>query len=115
MPEGYVPSNNYWLVYDGRVLAISRLRHRLTDALRLEGGHIGYTVRPPERRKGHGTRLLAMTLDKARERGLGRVMVTCDKDNTASARVIRNNGEILESEGPSPRTDRTVQRYWTEL
>jgi predicted acetyltransferase len=115
VPPGYVPSNNYWLVRDGRVLAVSRLRHRLTDALRLEGGHIGYAVRPSERRKGYGTRLLALTLDKARERGLDRVMVTCDKDNFASARIIQKNGGVLESEGPSPRTDKIVERYWIDL
>jgi len=113
--EGYVSQSVFWLVRGGRVLGTSRLRHGLTAKLEVEGGHIGYSVRPSERGKGYATRMLAMTLARARLRGLRRVLVTCDKDNLASARVIRKNGGRLHSEGPSPRTSKTVQRYWIEL
>ncbi len=60
----------FWLVRDGcRVLAQSSLRHHLTPALERFGGHIGYVVRPSERRQGYGTLLLALTLASARARG----------------------------------------------
>jgi predicted acetyltransferase len=111
---GLVPWNEYWLVRDRRIVGSSNLRHRLTPALRVEGGHIGYRVRPGERRKGYGKRLLALTLKKARERDLERVMVTCDKDNVASARIIEANGGRLAGEGASPRTGKRVLRYWIE-
>ena len=43
LPPGCVPSTTFWLVRDGRtILGSSRLRHRLTPDLKLEGGHIGY-------------------------------------------------------------------------
>ena len=115
LPEGHVPQNTYWLVRGGRILGASHLRHRLTEALRDYGGHIGYAVRPCERRMGYGTRLLALTLDKAGELGLGRVLVTCDKDNIASARVIQQNGGRLDSESVSPQTSTVEQRYWIDL
>ena len=51
IPEGFVPHSTYWLVRDGsEVIGVSNLRHRLTKALRFEGGHIGYGVRPTARR-----------------------------------------------------------------
>ena len=114
-PEDRVPSNTYWLVWQGRVVASGRLRHQLTEALRDEGGHIGYDVRPSERRKGYGTLTLKLLLDKARQLDLKRVLLTCDKDNVASAKVIQKNGGKLASESISKKTGKMMQRYWIEL
>ena len=116
LPEGYVPDSTYWLVReDGTVLGVSNLRHRLDAALEDYGGHIGYTIRPSERRKGYGTRLLELTLAKARERGLERVLITCDPENIGSVRVIQKNGGVLASESYSERAKRMTSRYWIEL
>jgi len=106
---GHVPQTTFWLVRGGTtIVATSRLRHRLTPALEQEGGHIGYDVSPSERRKGYGTRLLALTLEKARARGLQRVLVTCDTDNVASARIIQKNGGQLAGEVISARSGKPV-------
>ena len=62
-PEIYVPQTTFFLSDpQGRLLGISRLRHRLNPALEIEGGHIGYAVRPSARRQGCATRLLALVL-----------------------------------------------------
>ena len=115
LPAGWVPASTYWLVRGGRVIGTCGLRHRLTEALRDFGGHVGYGVRPSERGKGYATRMLAMALDKARQLGLKRVLITCDKDNLASARVIQKNGGVLGSESYSPQGGRVTQRYWIDL
>ena len=116
LPDGHVAASTYWLVLGGtEIVGTANLRHALTPHLAHEGGHIGYSVRPSRRRSGHGTRLLAMTLDKARALGLGEGLVTCDKGNTASAGVIGNNGGRLASEVVSRTGDNLVQRYWIEL
>lgn len=120
LPPGYVPSSAYWLVRtapDGatEVMGLSALRHRLTPALEDVGGHIGYGIRPTARRQGYGTRILALTLDRARARGLDRALITCDTTNVASARVIERNGGILASSGLSPQTNTHVSRYWIAL
>ena len=83
--------------------------------LRDFGGHIGYGVRPSERRKGYATLMLRLVLDKARAMGIERVLITCDKDNLASARVIQKNGGVLDSESYSEQAKRVTQRYWIEL
>jgi predicted acetyltransferase len=112
---GYVPATEFWLVRGRTVIAGSNLRHRLTAALEDFGGHIGYSVRPTERGKGYGTRLLALTLEKARTLGLRRVLLTCHRDNAASARVMEKNGAVLASESLSPRAGRISRRYWIDL
>lgn len=116
LPEGWVPYDSYWLVQDGvRVIGECRLRHRLGPHLIAEGGHIGYMIRPSERRKGYGTLILAQVLEKARERGMDRVLVTCDDDNIGSSRIIEKNGGVPDEPSISPRTGRRTLRYWIHL
>lgn len=89
------------------------VRHRLNDALSLRGGHIGYVIRSAEWGRGYGTLMLKLALEKARERGLDRVLITCDDRNVASARVMEKNGfslsDKIEAEGTLTR------RYWKNL
>lgn len=117
LPPGIVPSDTFWLVdAKNRFLGMSRLRRRLTRALRIEGGHIGYTIRPSERRKGYGTKLCALTIEEVRKtRRFKRLLITCDTNNIASARIIEKNGGVLENHVTSPRTGRQVSRYWVTL
>ena len=112
-----VPQTCYWLFRGSQMVGACRLRHRLNDVLIQHGGHIGYDVRPSERCKGHATRMLGMVLDKARVLGLTRVMVTCDKVNIASARVIQKNGGVLDLESwwEENGTKILIQEYWIEL
>lgn len=115
LPEGWVPSTAYWLLSEkDYLLGEIHIRHRLTESLADFGGHIGYMVRPSERRKGYATRMLAMALAKAVEMGMARVLVTCDPGNTASARVIEKNGGRLFNESVA-RGGRHTSRYWISL
>lgn len=113
-PE-WVPYNDYWLLRGGRMLGRLNFRHELTPHLLKEGGHIGYCIRPSQRGRGYGTRQLALALDRVRTFGLPRVLITCDVDNVASARVILNNGGMLEDVRLSEETGKLKARYWITL
>ncbi|KEO84557.1 GNAT family N-acetyltransferase [Tumebacillus flagellatus] len=115
LPEGWVPGSTYWLVTeDRRVVGAVNIRHSLTEFLFNCGGHIGYGIRPSERRKGYATRLLALSLEKARELGIPKALVVCNADNLASERTIRNNGgvqdvDFIEEDG------NVNKRFWIDL
>ena len=116
LPSGLVPVTTFWLVKDNQIiLGESRLRHDLTPALEEFGGHIGYNIRPSQRRKGYGTLILALSLEKARMLGIRRVRVTCDTENIGSVRIIENNGGILSGYGISPRSGKQTSQYWIAL
>jgi predicted acetyltransferase len=106
-----VNSSTYWLIKDrSRIIGAVNIRHRLNPYLLEVGGHIGYGIRPSERRKGYATEILKQALAKARDPGISEALVTCDKDNIGSAKVIIKNGGVLESEVVSNGLE--IQRYW---
>jgi predicted acetyltransferase len=115
LPLGFVPHATRWLVQDGEVLGVSNLRLALNDKLLIEGGHIGYGIRPSARGRGLGRLILKLTLAEAARRGMDRVLLTCAKDNAASGRVIAANGGRLESEAWVEARDKVVQRWWIDL
>jgi len=113
---GKVPQLDFFLLRDGvTILGWSGLRLWLTNDLEDIGGHIGYRIRQPERRKGYGTRILAMTLAQARQHGMRDVLLTCDGDNIGSRRIIERNGGQLASESVSPQSGVLVARYWIHI
>lgn len=112
---GLVPATTFLAISnnDGRLIGMIQIRHRLNDYLLNFGGHIGYSVRKSERQKGYATEMLALALKECMKLNIKRVLITCDKDNIASAKTIINNGGILENEVPDE--NGMVQRYWISL
>jgi predicted acetyltransferase len=115
LPVGWVPWTEYWLVKENRVMGTSSLRHQLTPALEEFGGHIGYVIRPSERRKGYGTEILRLTLQKAAAIHIPQVIITCDDVNLASARIIEVNGGQLKDIIWNEPLKRFTRRYWIHL
>lgn len=67
MPEWFVPETYYYLWDDQVLVGEYRIRHYLTEALKIGAGHIGYSIKKEYRGRGYGTKGLAMVLDIARE------------------------------------------------
>ncbi len=109
---GMVPASHYWLV-DETVgyLGEMDLRHFLNDSLRIRGGHIGYRIRPSQRQKGYGKLLCKLGIEKARQRGIGDILITCDEDNIGSRRIIEANGGVFVDHVDNGRAALT-RRYW---
>jgi len=115
IPPGEVITNTFWLVGDkNTLLGCSRLRYELTKEVE-HHGHIGYDIRPTQRGKGYGTRLLGLTLEKAKEKGMDGVLVTCRTGNTGSSRIIEKNGGVLQNRTINTHTGMPVNIYWIDL
>jgi predicted acetyltransferase len=111
VPPGVLPGTFLVATVDDDIVGRVSIRHALDEFHRIYGGHIGYSVLPPFRRRGHATEILRQALAVARGLGLERVLVTCDEDNVASARVIERNGGVFESLVDRPGHPRK-RRYW---
>lgn len=98
LPENFVPSSEYFLIRkeDEKIVGMINIRHELNDFLNCYGyGHIGYGIRPDERRNGYATLQLRLALEKCKELGIKRVHVGCVKENIGSRRTIEKNGGRL--------------------
>ncbi|HZW04120.1 MAG TPA: GNAT family N-acetyltransferase [Anaerolineaceae bacterium] len=116
LADGLVPMSVFWLVRnDCDVVGVTHLRHRLNPSLEHEGGHIGYHIRPSARRRGYATVLLSLAIERLRSFGWNRVLVTCNAENVASARVIEKNGGKLAGQVISNETGMLVSRYWIDF
>ena len=115
LPPGWVAGSTFWLVDDARFIGKVEVRHSLTPALRLRGGHVGYAIRPSERRRGYGTAALAMVLPACLDLGLVRILVTCDATNEASRRIIEINGGELEDAVQIAGRAVPTLRYWIDV
>ncbi|CAM3161582.1 GNAT family N-acetyltransferase [Paenibacillus lupini] len=113
--EGWVPDTTFWLATaDREIVGAVNIRHELTPWLMDRGGHIGYGIRPSERRKGYATKLLSQSLQKLKELGVHQALVVCDESNVASAKTILNNGG-KENERFIEENGNVIRRFWIEL
>ena len=110
-----VPCLQYGLfqAHDGRLLGLIQIRLTLKGYLVNFGGHIGYSVRPCERRKGYAKTMLKAALEICRSEGLNKVLITCLEDNIGSAKTIESCGGILESTVyDDVNYKANMKRYW---
>ncbi len=115
VPPQLVPETLFLTVRteDDCLVGMIDIRHRLNEYLMQFGGHIGYSVRPTERRKGYAKEQLRLALPYCKQIGIEKALITCYKDNIGSAKTIQANGGVLENE--LPEEGRITQRYWITL
>lgn len=114
-PAGKVPSTQYLALDENEhLVGMVNLRHCLNDYLLEFGGHIGYSVRPADRKNGYAIQMLKLALDEAKALGIDRVRIACDRYNIASAKTIQANGGVLDGERYDPQDSTLTQRYWIE-
>lgn len=113
--DGFVPATLYMAVSNdnNRLIGMIDIRHYLNKYLLNFGGHIGYSIRKSERQKGYASEMLGLALEKCKELKLEKVLITCSKNNIASAKTMIKNGAQLENE--IREENDIIQRYWITL
>ena len=90
---------------DRRMVGCMQVHNVLNERMSRFTGHVGYSVRPSERRKGYAKRMLTMAKDFLSSFGFPEIYVSCLPTNEASRRTILANGGayietvFLESDG----------------
>ena len=92
LPDGYVGQTCFWLVFDGDIVGMGKIRHGLTARSREEGGNIGIAIDPNQRGKGLGAIFTGLLINKAKEMKVGEILVTVKKNNYPSKKSFEKNG-----------------------
>ncbi len=118
LKPGYVKATHLWLVEDDCFIGEVSIRHELTESLLKFGGHIGYGIRCSKWNMGYATKMLALALIYIKKHFVfDKVLITCNIDNYASAKVIEKNGGILQDiiTNKIDGKERLTKRYWISL
>lgn len=91
------------------------LRLDLNEYLRNFGGHIGYSIRPTERKKGYNKINLYLCLLEAQKYGLDKVLITCATHNEGSRKSILALGGIFEKNTIDEADNETMELYWIDV
>ena len=81
---------------DNKIVGTINVRWNLNEAMLRFGGHIGYGIRPTERRKGYNKINLYLGMLEAKKVGLEKVMLDCDVNNLGSDKTLKALGGKLE-------------------
>ena len=92
-----------------------QVRHYFNDYLSKYGGHIGYSIKPNERRKGYATSMLKAVLPYCKEIGLDKILISCIDSNIGSEKTILKNGGVYESTVYERKEKCRLKRFWIAL
>ena len=97
---------------DNKIVGSINVRWNLNEAMLNFGGHIGYGIRPTERRKGYNKLNLYMGIIEAKKVGLDKVMLDCDVNNLGSDKTLKALGGTLERIEIDPSDGILTNVYW---
>lgn len=117
-PDNLCPGYEYFLIResDNKLIGMINLRWDLNEWMLTNGGHIGYGIRPTERRKGYNKISLYLCLLKAEELGLEKVLLTASDNNLGSVKTIHALGGVLENKITDYEDENILMgRYWIKV
>lgn len=100
---------------DNKIVGSINIRWNLNEKMLQFGGHIGYGIRPTERRKGYNKINLYLGILEARRLGLEKVMLDCDVNNLGSDRTLKALGGKLERTEVDPSDGVLTNVYWFDV
>lgn len=98
---------------DDRIVGFLVFRHKLEydDDDIAFASHIGYSIRPSERRKGYAREQLWLGLQEAKARGLNSVRIVCRDSNIGSNKTILTNGGVYVDTIHGEESGMNINRY----
>ena len=112
-----VPGKTFLLIRknDNKIVGTINIRWNLSEKMLKFGGHIGYGIRPTERRKGYNKIQLYLVLLEAQKLNLDKVMIDCSVDNLGSDKTIKALGGILERCELDEADNTMTNVYWINV
>lgn len=101
---------------DSRIVGMINVRYNISDdKLKTWASHIGYGIRPTERRKGYAKTALYLGLIEEQKLGEERILLDCTVDNIGSNKTILSLGGELEKTELDEYDNKMTNYYWINV
>lgn len=101
---------------DNRIVGMINVRYNISDErFKCGASHIGYSIRPTERRKGYAKTALYLGLLEEQKLGEKRVLLDCTIDNIGSNKTILALGGDLEKTAFDEYDNTMTNYYWINV
>lgn len=111
------PSKTFFVVRDNddKIVGMINIRFDINDEIDNGASHIGYGIRPIERRKGYAKRALYLALLEEHKIGEDKVLLDCTVDNIGSNKTILALGGELWKTELDTLDDMMTNYYWINV
>ncbi len=101
---------------DSRIVGMINVRYDIApERLRRGSSHIGYGIRPTERRKGYAKTALYMGLLEEQKLGEEKILLNCTVENIGSNKTISALGGELEKTAIDESDHTMINTYWINV
>ena len=88
LPDGFVPSETFWIIENNEYAGSINIRPDLNERLKEYGGHAGCVIRMSYRNKGLAKKAVGWAINKLLELNINEIILTCEETNIISQKVL---------------------------
>lgn len=101
---------------DNKIVGMINIRYKISnEMLKMGASHIGYGIRPTERRKGYAKIALYLGLLEEQKLGEENILLDCTVDNIGSNKTIQALGGKLEKTAWDSNDNTMTNYYWINV
>lgn len=101
---------------DNKIVGMINIRYNISnEMLKMGASHIGYGIRPTERRKGYAKIALYLGLLEEQKLGEENILLDCTVDNIGSNKTIQALGGKLEKTAWDSNDNTMTNYYWINV
>ena len=106
----------YYLIFDDdKVIGLGCIRYDLTKLGNAIWGNIALGVRPSQRKKGYGTKIIKLLLDECKKLGMKEVIVCHYTTNNITPKILNKIGAKYTNDVKSEYSGKEIKRYVINL
>ena len=96
LKEGEIPQSTFFMFQGTRIVGYLTIKRKLINHVPI--GQVYINIRPSDRKKGFGTKLLVAALNKCREINLKQALISCPEESPGGIKLIEKaNGRLIET------------------